>query len=175
MLRPVLVIASVALFAASCGSPGTEAPVGGEEASVATLSAPPVSGSSDVQTYSEAQTSPEREDPQESDSAEEEENVEPSEESSSDEPIIAKETGYPGPVAFAIADLANRLGFDESAITLVSFDAVVWPDGGLGCPQPDMAYTQVPVDGALIVLLVDGREYRYHSGGVRDPFLCLTG
>jgi hypothetical protein len=111
------------------------------------------------------------------DPAGEGEYVEPpaSEESGSDEPVVAEDAEYPGPVAVAVSDLETRLGIDETAITLVSFDAVVWPDGGLGCPQPGMAYTQVPVDGALIVLSVEGREFRYHSGGVRDPFLCLTG
>jgi len=112
----------------------------------------------------------------EADPAGEGEDVEPqsSEEGGSDEPVVAEDAEYPGPVAVAVSDLATRLGIDESAIKLVSFDAVVWPDGGLGCPQPGMAYTQVPVDGALIVLSAEGREFRYHSGGVRDPFLCLT-
>ena len=35
-----------------------------------------------------------------------------------------------------------------------------------------MKYRQVPMDGALIRLAVDGKVYEYHSGGGRDPFLC---
>lgn len=73
----------------------------------------------------------------------------------------------------AIADLADRLGNDPSSITVVSAEAVIWPDGGLGCPEPGMAYTQVQVDGLLIRLSADANEYRYHTGGrVSTPFLC---
>lgn len=76
-------------------------------------------------------------------------------------------------VDLATADLAERLGIAASAISVASAEAVVWPDAGLGCPQPDMAYIQVPVDGALVVLNAGGGEYRYHSGGrVTEPFLC---
>ena len=50
-------------------------------------------------------------------------------------------------------------------------EAVDWPDASLGCPQPDMVYTQVPVDGTLILLSVAGQVYEYHGGGWTDPFL----
>src|SRR5687767_2291521 len=40
----------------------------------------------------------------------------------------------------AIKDLARRLALSLDQITLVSAEAVVWPDAGLGCPQPGMAY-----------------------------------
>lgn len=73
----------------------------------------------------------------------------------------------------AIADLAGRLGKDPSSITVISAEAVVWPDAGLGCPEPGMAYTQVQVDGSLIKLSADGLVYRYHTGGrISTPFLC---
>jgi hypothetical protein len=85
---------------------------------------------------------------------------------------------YDGPlpdlVAAAAADLVDRLGVSPSQITVVSAESVVWPDGGLGCPQPDMNYTQVLVDGAKIVLSVDGKLFNYHSGGSRAPFLCVS-
>jgi hypothetical protein len=75
-------------------------------------------------------------------------------------------------VAAAIKDLSKRLGVEASEIEVVSFEAVTWPDGGLGCPQPGMMYTQSMVDGSRTVLRVDGVEYTYHSGGSRGPFLC---
>jgi hypothetical protein len=75
-------------------------------------------------------------------------------------------------VQAAVQHLSARLGIPESAVTVVSVAAVTWPDTSLGCPQPGMRYTQVPVDGARIVLSADGREYAYHSGGSRPPFLC---
>jgi hypothetical protein len=76
-------------------------------------------------------------------------------------------------VAAAAADLADRLSVSLGDIVVVSADSVVWPDGSIGCPIPDMLYTQVQVDGAKIVLSVDGGLYNYHSGANRGPFLCV--
>ncbi len=72
----------------------------------------------------------------------------------------------------AVTDLADHLGVDESAITVVSVEDVTWSDGSLGCPEPGMMYTQALVDGTLIVLDVDGVAYEYHSGAEHDPFYC---
>jgi hypothetical protein len=70
----------------------------------------------------------------------------------------------------AVEDLAQRLEINPEDVVVVEALAVTWPDGGLGCPQPGMAYTQVQVDGALVVLEAGGRRYEYHGG---DPlFLC---
>jgi hypothetical protein len=69
-------------------------------------------------------------------------------------------------------DLAKRLAVPVNQIELIEVRDVVWPDKGLGCPQPGMAYTQVQVDGLLIRLRAGGRLYEYHSGGDRPPFLC---
>lgn len=69
-------------------------------------------------------------------------------------------------------DLATRLAIPVAEISMISFEEVTWPDGALGCPHPDMKYTQVPVDGSRIILAVGDRRYEYHSGGNRMPFLC---
>ena len=75
-------------------------------------------------------------------------------------------------VVQAMKDLARRLTVGLDAITLIRAEAVVWPDGGLGCPRPGMAYIQVQQEGMRIVLSVAGKEYHYHSGETRPPFLC---
>jgi hypothetical protein len=82
------------------------------------------------------------------------------------------EPGLEEPVAQAKADLAARTGLSLDEIELIEVQSVVWPDGSLGCPQPDMGYTQVQVDGLLIRLGAGGQTYEYHSGGTRAPFLC---
>ena len=87
-------------------------------------------------------------------------------------PIQPVEPRPSGPTAAAIADLATRLGIDESGVEFVSQEAVTWPDGSLGCPQPGMGYTQVLVSGSLVVLHVNGVSYEYHSGGGNDLFYC---
>jgi hypothetical protein len=69
-------------------------------------------------------------------------------------------------------DLAKRLEMETAAIEVVRVEAVVWPDTSMGCPRPGMRYLQVPQDGLLIVLQAGDKQYEYHSGGVRPPFLC---
>ena len=81
----------------------------------------------------------------------------------------------PYTVSLAVDDLAQSLGIPIESIRLVKFELVTWGDPSLGCPQPGMAYIQVPVDGALIVLEAGGIQYEYHSGGDRPPFLCQPG
>lgn len=77
-----------------------------------------------------------------------------------------------GRVKLAIADLAARLDIDPAAIEVLIDEEVTWNDGSLGCPAPDMAYTQALVDGYRIVLLADGERYRYHGSLQAEPFLC---
>jgi hypothetical protein len=94
-------------------------------------------------------------------------------------PIPTPEPSEPTPppetepvMRLAVEDLAERLDLPPAEIRLVSVEAVDWPDSSLGCRQPGMAYKQVPEDGLLIRLDVGGQLYEYHSGGMRDPFLC---
>ncbi len=68
--------------------------------------------------------------------------------------------------------LAQRLSISTTQISLVDAKAVVWPDSSMGCPQPGMAYLQVPEDGALIIVEAEGNLYEYHNGGKRGLFLC---
>jgi hypothetical protein len=82
------------------------------------------------------------------------------------------EPGMEGLIEMAKEDLAERLSMAAGEIEVLEAKGVVWPDASLGCPQPGMRYKQVPMDGALIRLLVEGKVYEYHSGGGRAPFLC---
>ena len=77
-------------------------------------------------------------------------------------------------INLAKADLMNTLGVEFSAIALVSYEEVTWNDGSLGCPQPDMMYTQALIDGYLIQLEVEGQVYNYHGATGEDPFLCTN-
>ncbi len=96
------------------------------------------------------------------------------EELPSEPPTGVVEPGLDPLIGQAKADLADRLGIPVDDIETVSAEAVVWPDGSLGCPQPGMEYTQVLVDGAKIVLYAQDKTWEYHSGGTRAPFLCVT-
>lgn len=82
------------------------------------------------------------------------------------------DTGLQSLIEKAKEDLAQRLSISMTEINLVEAKPVVWPDSSMGCPQPGMAYLQVPEDGALIVLQAEGNVYEYHNGGNRGLFLC---
>lgn len=75
-------------------------------------------------------------------------------------------------VSDAVSDLCSRLGVGTDEVTVIAAESVTWPDRSLGCPHPDMAYLQVLVDGARVLLEVGARTYAYHCGGERGPFLC---
>jgi len=75
-------------------------------------------------------------------------------------------------VTRAKEDLARQLSIPLSAISLLKFKEVVWPDSSLGCPRPGLIYTQVLQPGFLIRLSARGRAYEFHAGAKGAPFLC---
>lgn len=77
-----------------------------------------------------------------------------------------------GPVAEAIADLADRTGASPDNIQVITHDQVTWRDGSLGCPEPGKMYTQALVDGYRIVLRVAGQDAYYHGSAGGAPFYC---
>jgi len=84
------------------------------------------------------------------------------------EPVPTLEPGTTGEVPEAllnaiVEDLVARTGADPASVEVVRAEAVVWSDGSLGCPQPEMMYTQVLVDGYWVVLKASGRDYDYRA------------
>lgn len=75
-------------------------------------------------------------------------------------------------VQAAIADASARFRVPEAEVAVAGALDVVWADGSLGCPEPDMAYTQALVDGYLLTLEVGGDRVSYHGEDGRPPFLC---
>ncbi len=103
--------------------------------------------------------------------------VEPRESAINDqENIVTDESALPGSVEslvdLAKADLAQRLDVEISAITLVSFKEIVWPDATLGCPKPGMDFSPVEIPGYIITLEVDGKRYAYHTDELNRVILC---
>lgn len=80
--------------------------------------------------------------------------------------------GLEGLIETAKEDLAKRLSISASDIVLVEAKEVVWSDGSLGCPQPDMMYAQVLTPGYLIKLKYDIRDFEYHAGKERSLTYC---
>ena len=54
----------------------------------------------------------------------------------------AQPTGLDAAVQSARAHAAKRSAQAAPSLELVSAQAVTWPDGSLGCPQPGMSYTK---------------------------------
>ncbi len=77
---------------------------------------------------------------------------------------VVAPSAAPKEQALAVADLAQLLGIAPPAITVVSVEAVTWPDASLGCPKPGMMYAQVLTPGYRVVLEADGKTYEYHTG-----------
>ena len=96
---------------------------------------------------------------------------------------VAPATPDPGPATTSpeypaaivdpiVADAAQRAGVDESAVSIVSYEEVTWPDGSLGCPQPGMGYIQVLIDGYKLIVRAGEVEYDYRGSGVGEFELC---
>ncbi len=81
-------------------------------------------------------------------------------------------SGLEGLIEIAKEDLAQRLSIPTGDISLVEAKEVVWSDGSLGCPQPDMMYAQVLTPGYLIKLKYDIRDFEYHAGKDRSLTYC---
>ena len=75
-------------------------------------------------------------------------------------------------VELAKQDLVRTLGISLSSIEVEEARYVTWPDGSLGCPEPDRMYTEALVPGGLIQLEAEGRHFRYHCADTRAPFHC---
>jgi len=63
----------------------------------------------------------------------------------------------------AISDLSTTLNLPAEKITMISTEAVDWPDGCLGIQKIGTFCTQAIVPGYKIMLEADGKQYEYHT------------
>ena len=73
-----------------------------------------------------------------------------------------------------VEDIFGRINVDRSTITLTSYEAVTWPNGAIGCPQPGYAYTQALVGGYRFIFNADGQQMLYHTAGTENFVYCDT-
>jgi hypothetical protein len=71
-------------------------------------------------------------------------------------------------------DLATRLSLDGQSISVVSAEAVTWPNAALGCPLSGKVYAQGTVPGFRIRLKAEDQEYAYHTDQTGQFVLCAT-
>lgn len=91
--------------------------------------------------------------------------------SSSEPPAVTGEVPE-GLLDEIIADAAERLDVEASEIVVVRAEAVTWPDGSLGCPEPGVVYTQALVPGYWVVLEADEQQLDYRVGRQGSFRLC---
>jgi hypothetical protein len=66
-------------------------------------------------------------------------------------------------------------GRDVSELVVESAEPVTWSDGSLGCPRPDMSYTQALVPGYRIRIRSGERMLDYHASQRGQFVLCPAG
>lgn len=66
-----------------------------------------------------------------------------------------------------VSDAASRTGVEPSVMVVALAREVTWNDGSLGCPEPDVMYTQALVDGYQVVLIAgdESLDYRVDDSG----------
>src|SRR3569832_2027934 len=72
----------------------------------------------------------------------------------------------------ALADAAKRFSVQAQ---VVKVERVTWRDGCLGCPQPDMMFTQALVPGWRLQLSAGERSFDYHASEQGRVVYCPPG
>ena len=73
------------------------------------------------------------------------------------------------------ADAARVTGREVGELVVESAEPVTWSDGSLGCPRPDMSYTQALVPGYRIRIRSGERVLDYHASQRGQFVLCPAG
>jgi hypothetical protein len=68
--------------------------------------------------------------------------------------------------------LAGWLDLPVDSVVLVSSEPVDWPDAGLGCPLPGIAYAQVVTPGFRFTLEANGETYFVHTDLTQQAVVC---
>jgi len=71
-------------------------------------------------------------------------------------------------------DLAQKLNIPADEITIVSVEAVEWPDGCLGVYVEGIMCIQVITPGYRVVLEANGQVYEYHTNQTGSQVILAT-
>jgi hypothetical protein len=78
-------------------------------------------------------------------------------------------------VQAALSDAARVTGLAVAKLKVASVDNVTWLDGSLGCPEPDLMYTQALVAGYRIRIVAGDQSLDYHADTHGTLLLCPQG
>ncbi len=87
-------------------------------------------------------------------------------------PNVAAASTLQAKVDSALQDAARRTQLDVAQLRVTLAEAVTWPDGALGCPEPGRQYSQVLVSGYRIRVEAGTKTLEYHGSLRGQPFLC---
>lgn len=71
-----------------------------------------------------------------------------------------------------LEDAADRADTEPADLSVIRDQAVEWPDGALGCPEPGQFYTQALVSGYWVEIEALDTTYDYRVDGSGNFRLC---
>jgi hypothetical protein len=71
-----------------------------------------------------------------------------------------------------LRDAGAHLGVSPTALHVDRVEAHEWGDSSLGCPRPDLMYSQVVTPGFVIVISGAGKQLEYHTDTRGQVVLC---
>ena len=74
-----------------------------------------------------------------------------------------------------LADASSRSGMETRSLKIAVVEHVTWLDGSLGCPEPDVMYTQSLVPGYRVRIEAAGEALDYHAAAGGALLLCPPG
>lgn len=89
-----------------------------------------------------------------------------------DPPSVGRKFDLQSMSRSALADAARRTGRAVTELKVLSAEAVVWPDGSLGCGQPGAMYTMAPVRGYRIRIEAGAAVLNYHASERGQLVFC---
>jgi hypothetical protein len=97
--------------------------------------------------------------------------VEEKSDDSAEETVVTGQVP-PALMSQVLAHAESHTGQAADTMTIVQAEAVTWPDGSLGCPEPGMQYTQALVPGYWIEIAVGGETLDYRLSERGGMKLC---
>jgi hypothetical protein len=84
----------------------------------------------------------------------------------------ATPTTPPAAVQAALEDAARVTGLAVTKLKVAGIENVTWLDSSLGCPDPDLMYTQALVTGYRIRIEAGDQILDYHADTRGNVLLC---
>ena len=59
--------------------------------------------------------------------------------------------------------VSQESGLNTDQVNLVRAQKATWRDGSMGCPQPNLMYTQALVEGYWVIMIAGNEEYDFRA------------